>query len=103
MSQLGIKVNKLTATYDRGQLSVKAVGSLGFSLNQIMTAGFPALIRQKQALANRMFEGLKKRSLLTDIVAQRKRHSSIYNLQITEEVYQGLLARNVRCIKRGME
>ncbi|MEL0225133.1 MAG: aminotransferase class V-fold PLP-dependent enzyme [Flavobacteriaceae bacterium] len=101
LSQLGISVNKLTTTYDRGQLSVKAVGSLGFSLNQIMTAGFPALIRQKQALANRMFEGLKKRSLLTDIVAQRKRHSSIYNLQITEEVYQGLLARKVRCIKRG--
>lgn len=101
LSQLGLSSSKLAATYDRGQLSVKAVGSLGFSLNQIMAAGFPALIRQKQALADRMFEGLKKRALLTDIVAQRERHSSIYNLQITEEVYQGLLAKNVRCIKRG--
>ena len=101
LSQLGLSPSKLAATYDRGQLSVKAVGSLGFSLNQIMAAGFPALIRQKQALADRMFEGLKKRALLTDIVAQRERHSSIYNLQITEEVYQGLLAKNVRCIKRG--
>ena len=101
LSQLGLNPSKLAATYDRGQLSVKAVGSLGFSLNQIMAAGFPALIRQKQALADRMFEGLKKRALLTDIVAQRERHSSIYNLQITEEVYQGLLAKNVRCIKRG--
>ena len=101
LSQLGLSPSKLAATYDRGQLSVKAVGSLGFSLYQIMAAGFPALIRQKQALADRMFEGLKKRALLTDIVAQRERHSSIYNLQITEEVYQGLLAKNVRCIKRG--
>lgn len=101
LSQLGLSPSKLAATYDRGQLSVRAVGSLGFSLNQIMAAGFPALLRQKQALADRMFEGLKKRALLTDIVAQRERHSSIYNLQITEEVYQGLLAKNVRCIKRG--
>jgi len=101
LSQLGLSVNKLAAAYDRGQLSVKAVGSLGFSLNQIMAAGFPALISQKQVLADQMFEELKKRALLVDIVAQRKRHSSIYNLQITEEVYQGLLARNVRCIKRG--
>ena len=101
LSQLGLSVNKLAAIYDRGQLSVKAVGSLGFSLNQIMAAGFPALIHQKQVLADQMFEGLKKRALLADIVAQRKRHSSIYNLQITEEVYQELLSRNVRCIKRG--
>jgi selenocysteine lyase/cysteine desulfurase len=101
LSQLGLSLSKLSVTYDRGQLSVKAVGSLGFSLNQIMAAGFPALIRQKQVLANCMFEGLKKRVLLTDLVAKRERHSSIYNLQITEEVYQGLLARNVRCIKRG--
>ena len=101
LSQLGFNIDKLAAVYDRGQLSIKAVGSLGFSLNQIMASDFPALIRQKQALANRMFEELKKRALLTNIVAQRERHSSIYNLQITEEVYQGLLARNVRCIKRG--
>ena len=101
LSQLGLNINKLAAVYDRGQLSIKAVGSLGFSLNQIMASDFPALIRQKQALANLMFEELKKRALLTDIVAQRERHSSIYNLQITEAVYQGLLAKNVRCIKRG--
>ena len=101
LSQLGLNINILAAVYDRGQLSIKAVGSLGFSLNQIMASDFPALIRQKQALANRMFEELKKRALLTDIVAQRERHSSIYNLQISKEVYQGLLARNVRCIKRG--
>ena len=101
LSQLGLNIDKLAAVYDRGQLSIKAVGSLGFSLNQIMASDFPALIRQKQALANRMFEELKKRALLTDIVAQRERHSSIYNLQITEAVYQGLLAKNLRCIKRG--
>ena len=101
LSQLGLSVNKLAAAYDRGQLSVKAVGCLGFSLNQIMAADFPALIRQKRALADQMFEGLKKRGLLSDDVVLRKRHSSIYNLQITEEIYQGLLAKNVRCIKRG--
>lgn len=87
LSQLGLNIDKLAAVYDRGQLSIKAVGSLGFSLNQIMASDFPALIRQKQALANRMFEELKKRALLTDIVAQRERHSSIYNLQITSPLF----------------
>lgn len=101
LSQLGLSVEKLAAVYDRGQLSIKAVGSLGFSLNQIIAADFPSLIRQKQALAHQMFEGLKDRALLGDIVVNRKHHSSIYNLQVTEDVYQGLLAKNVRCIKRG--
>ena len=101
LSQLGLSINKLTTVYDRGQLSVKAVGSLGFSLSQIMAADYPALMRHKQALADQMFKELKKRALLSDIFVLRKRHSSIYNLQITDEVYQGLLARNVRCIKRG--
>ena len=56
LSQLGLSIKKLATAYDRGQLSIKAVGSLGFSLNQIIAADFPSLIRQKQALAHQMFE-----------------------------------------------
>ena len=48
-----------------------------------------------------MFEELKNRGLLSEEIAQRSLHSSIYNLQINELVYRGLLEKNVRCIKRG--
>jgi selenocysteine lyase/cysteine desulfurase len=48
-----------------------------------------------------MFGELKRRELLSEEIAQRTLHSSIYNLQINEFVYHGLLEKNVRCIKRG--
>jgi len=101
LSRLNIPHQKLVATYDRGQLSVLSVGSLSFSLKQIMAAGFPQLIQQKKQLSQMMFEALKKRGLLADEIAQRSLHSSIYNLQVNDVVYQALLANNVRCIRRG--
>lgn len=101
LSQLKLTQEKLAATYDRGQLSVKSVGSLVFSLKQIIAADFSKLIQYKKQLSKRMFEELKKRGLLSDEIAQRSLQSSIYNLQINELVYRGLLEKNVRCIKRG--
>ena len=101
LSHLNISQEKLAATYDRGQLSVKSVGSLSFSLKQIMAADFPKLIQYKKQLSKRMFEELKNRGLLSEEIAQRFAHSSIYNLQINDSVYRGLLEKNVRCIKRG--
>lgn len=101
LSHLNISQEKLAATYDRGQLSVKSVGSLAFSLKQIIAADFPKLIQYKKQLSQRMFGELKRRELLSEEIAQRTLHSSIYNLQINEFVYHGLLEKNVRCIKRG--
>lgn len=101
INDLGLSLEKIEATYDRGQLSVKAVGSLTFSLNKILQADFPKLMKHKKQLAQELFKRLKKRALLSGVISKRKQHSSIFNLQINEPTYQFLLANNVRCIKRG--
>ncbi|MGB1449679.1 MAG: aminotransferase class V-fold PLP-dependent enzyme [Flavobacteriaceae bacterium] len=101
LEEIGVGKNKIAATYDRGQLSVKAVGSLTFSLNQIIKANFSKLMEHKQNIARVLFEELKKRALLSEMISKRKQHSSIYNLSINDEVYQFLLSHHVRCIKRG--
>ena len=101
LTQLNLDVNRLANAYDRGHLSIKAVGSLAFSLQQIMAADFPSLIEYKQQLSSQMFVALKERNLLCKITAQRAQHSSIFNLQVNEKIYQGLLGKNVRCVQRG--
>ncbi len=101
LAQLKIQVDQLVTTYDRGQLSVKAVGSLTFSLQQIIAADFSKLMNHKNTLSEIMFSALAQRGLLTEAIIQRPFHSSIYNLQIAEAVYAGLIENKVRCIKRG--
>ena len=48
------------------------------------------------------FEALKKRNLLEGFVADRKEHSSIFTLKISETVHEALIKENIRCVKRGV-
>ena len=101
LKQLELKQEKLESIYDRGQRSVKAVGSLLFSLNKLLKADFPALIQHKKELTLLLFEGLKKRDLLDAATLARKNHSSILIIHVNDSIYNALLDRKVRCIKRG--
>jgi len=92
---------RLERVYDRGQLSVKAVGTLLFSLKKLLAADFQALLQFKKELSQQLFEGLKKRKLLDEATLSRKSHSSIFIIQVGDEAYEKLLENKVRCIKRG--
>ena len=102
IERLHFNLEKLSSIYDRGQLSVKAIGSLLFSMEQLLNADFEHLMQHKKALTTLLFEGLKKRQLLDQTTLDRKKHSSIFTIQVNEEVYQKLLKNNVRCIQRGL-
>lgn len=101
ITQLNLDKNKFSKSFDRGQLSVKALGSLTFSIRQIQKANFDELMDYKSNLARKLFEGLKKRQLIEPYIAERKKHSSIFNIQISTNAFQYLLSNNVRCIPRG--
>ena len=101
LQRLGLKKERLEKVYDRGQLSVKAVGTLLFSLKKLIAADFPALLQFKKELSLQLFEGLKQRELLDGATISRKKHSSIFIIQVSDEVYKKLLENKVRCIKRG--
>ena len=101
LHRLGLEQERLERVYDRGQLSVKAVGTLLFSLKKILAADFHALLQFKKELSQQLFEGLKKRKLLDEATLSRKSHSSIFIIQVGDEAYEKLLENKVRCIKRG--
>ena len=101
LQRLDLGQERLERVYDRGQLSVKAVGTLLFSLKKLLAEDFPALLQFKKELSRQLFEGLKQRKLLDEATLSRKNHSSIFIIQVGDEVYKKLLENKVRCIKRG--
>ena len=101
LEQLHIPISQLDKAYDRGQLSVKALGSLAYALNALLDEDFSSLIEWKEEITMYLKEGLLKRNLLDDTIVQREKHSSIFNITIDEKSYESLLENNVRCIWRG--
>lgn len=99
--RLNISTEILDQAYDRGQLSVKALGSLALAVNTLLDQDFDQLMDEKNRLANYLKGELFKRDLLNEIVVQREQHSSIFNLALNKLQYESLLAKNVRCIWRG--
>lgn len=99
--QIGISEIALPTSYDRGQLSIKAVGSISIAIEMLQSHGFKQLMEHKAELTQVLKEGLLSRGLLDEISAHRSCHSSIFNLRLSTDVYHGLLENNVRCIQRG--
>lgn len=98
---IGISTKTLQTSYNRGQLSIKALGSLPIAIEMLESCGFKQLIQSKAGLTQTLKKELQSRGLLDQMVAHRKTHSSIFNLPLSEQEYQGLLKNNVRCIQRG--
>lgn len=99
--KLGINEQKINAIYDRGQIAVNAIGSLCTALRLIGKHDFFFHIAYKHQLNDRLKDELIERDLLAPWVAKRKQHSSIYNLRVSEEVYQELVRNDIRCIWRA--
>lgn len=100
-NRLKIDDDQFHKTYDRGQLSIKAVGSLAHALKSLNEMDFKALIAQKNKLTSTLKVELEKRKLLDETVVNRHQHSSIFNLNLSGEIYKELLDQNVRCMRRG--
>lgn len=74
---------------------------MALAVNTLLDQDFIQLMEVKDRLANYLKAGLSKRNLLDEIVEQREKHSSIFNIQLNRKQYESLLAENVRCIWRG--
>lgn len=98
---VNISSKQLQSAYDRGQLSVKAVGSLAFALKCLNEQNFQQLVAQKNSLASMLKSELVARKLLDETIVNRHHHSSIFKLNLSEEVYKKLLIKDVRCMQRG--
>ena len=100
--QLNSSKEEVLELLDRGHKSPLAMGSLGFAIEELFSFDMEALLRKKKELAVYFFEALKERNLLEDFVCERKEHSSIFTLKISDETHQALIKENIRCVKRGV-
>ena len=48
IERLHLNLEKLSSIYDRGQLSVKAIGSLLFAMEQLLNTDFEYLMQHKR-------------------------------------------------------
>lgn len=102
LSQLNITKEDVLELLDRGHKSPLAMGSLGFAIEELLSYDIEALFKKKKELAVYFFEVLKKRNLLEGFIADRKEHSSIFTLKISNAVHEALIKENIRCVKRGV-
>ena len=102
LSQLNITKEDVLELLDRGHKSPLAMGSLGFAIEELLSYDIDALFKKKKELAVYFFEALKKRNLLEGFIADRKEHSSIFTLKISNAVHDALIKENIRCVKRGV-
>lgn len=102
LAYLNVTKEDILELLDRGHKSPLAMGTLGFAIEELFSYDLEALFRKKKELAVYFFEALKKRNLLEGFVSERKEHSSIFTLKISDVVYQALIKENIRCVKRGI-
>jgi selenocysteine lyase/cysteine desulfurase len=87
--------------YEPGHLDLIAFGSLKKSIELIKNHGQEKIHRSIQKISKQAKEAFASRGLLKKEVANRKNHSSIYNLQLGEQVYHELSSQNILCAQRG--
>ena len=102
LGHLNVTREDILELLDRGHKSPLAMGTLGFAIEELFSYDLEALFRKKKELAVYFFEALKKRNLLEGFVADRKEHSSIFTLKISDTVHEALIKENIRCVKRGV-
>ncbi len=91
----------LQARYECGHLDTLNYGSLQHSLKFLSNIGLPTIEKNIQEVANYAKEEFVKLNLLEIDVAQRKNHSSIFNLKGDQKLFEKLKNQNIITSLRG--
>ncbi len=84
-----------------GHSDLLGIESLNYSINNLQKKDFNSLIIKKKEITSILKNSLKELKLLDDFSSKRKKHSSIFNLKLSNIEYEFLIKSNVRCVRRG--
>ncbi len=87
--------------FEPGHQDTFNFGSLGFSLRFLNQIGLETIAQHITLLSEKAKQGFLKLNLLEEAVAQRSKHSNIFNIKGDEKLYQYLRANNIICSQRG--
>jgi len=87
--------------FEPGHLSGHSFGSLQFSLNFLGKIGMAEITKKNKELSEKAMEVFGGMNLLEAKVTNRKSHSTIFNIEGDDALFQYLMENGVMCAKRG--
>jgi selenocysteine lyase/cysteine desulfurase len=84
-----------------GHLDSLCFGSLDFSLKMLLNLGLKNIEEHNRGLMKKAFRCFGELGLLKEEVLQRKDHSTIFNIQGDDALFDHLASNNVSCSQRG--
>lgn len=87
--------------FEPGHQDTLNFGSLGAAIDLIHDIGMTTIDKTIKEIAQKAQEALEERGLLESMVAARKRHSNIFNIQGDHALYKRLRKNDILCIERG--
>ncbi|MGB5555444.1 MAG: aminotransferase class V-fold PLP-dependent enzyme, partial [Flavobacteriaceae bacterium] len=87
--------------FEPGHLDTFNFGSLKFSLEFLKSFGIDRIAAQNKLLSQKAKKVFADLGLLDEDIAQRKEHSTIFNIKGDEALFQSLTDEKVICAQRG--
>lgn len=91
----------LSVFFEPGHMDTLNFGSLKQSILYFEELGMDFITEKNKALAERARVAFAEKGLISDFVANRSQHSTIFNLALSTEKYQQLIAADIICYPRG--
>jgi selenocysteine lyase/cysteine desulfurase len=91
----------LSVYFEPGHLDTLNFGTLKQSILYFQELGMDFVGQQTKSLSDKAKAAFTERGLLSKFVANRKEHSTIFNLALSTEKYQEFIAADIICYPRG--
>ena len=91
----------LSVFFEPGHMDTLNFGTLQQSIYSFEEIGMDTVAQQVSSLGEKAKSAFIAMGLLSEVVAERREHSSIFNLSISPQKHQQLLAAKIICMPRG--
>ena len=91
----------LSVFFEPGHMDTLNFGTLKQSILYFEELGMDFISDKTSSLSEKARVAFAEKGLISDFVANRKEHSTIFNLALSTEKYQQLIAADIICYPRG--
>ena len=93
--------DQIIEKYYVGHFNILAIASLAKAIELIQARGFSQMLDRKKHLTTLLNNGLLDLKLISPLISNRKKHSSIFAISDKKNLFEKLIEKNIRCAQRG--
>tara|TARA_S200000501_G_scaffold178931_1_gene168529 strand:+ start:2235 stop:3326 length:1092 start_codon:yes stop_codon:yes gene_type:complete len=93
--------DQIIEKYYVGHFNILAIASLAKGIEIIKARGFSKMLDRKKHLTTLLQNGLLELKLISPLILNRKKHSSIFSIPDKKDLFEKLTEKNIRCAQRG--